>query len=379
MKKIVVLYKFLPQYRKEFFNLLKIELAKHSIELELIYGKIANVDVLKGDEVDIEWARFIPNRTWKIGKTELLWQPCIKYLKDNDLVIVEGANRLILNYYLMIAKHFSKFKLAFWGHGRNLQENIGSNRNRFKYLFINKCDWWFGYTKGTKNFLMSNRFPEPKITVVQNAIDTISLRKCYNEISASDINDLKNQLGIKKCKTGIYCGAMYPDKKLDFVIETCYRIKREIPDFHMIFIGSGVESYKVLEASKYSDWMHYVGSKFGVERVRYFKIAQIQLMPYNVGLGIIDSFAMETPLITTFSPFHGPEIEYLENGVNGLLTKESIEDYSRTAIETLNSMVFLDLIKGCKLSAEVYTIETMVENFKNGVLSCLNTKAFNIN
>lgn len=375
MKKIVVLIQFLPQYRKEFYNLLKIELAKHSIDIELIYGKISNADVLKKDEIDIEWARHIPNRTWKIGKTELVWQPCIKFLKDKDMVIVEGANRLILNYYLMIAKHFSKFKLAFWGHGRNLQEDIGSIRNRFKYLFfINKCDWWFGYTKGTKNFLISLGFLGHKITVVQNAIDTISLRTCYNEISTSDVNDLKNQLGIKNSKIGIYCGAMYPGKKLDFVIETCYRIKKEIPEFNMIFIGSGVESYKVLEASKSSDWMHYVDSKFGVERVKYFKIAQIQLMPFNVGLGIIDSFAMETPLITTSSPFHGPEIEYLENGVNGLLTKESIEDYSQTAIETFKSKNYINLINGCKLSAEVYTIETMVKNFTNGVLSCLNLK-----
>ena len=56
MKKVLILYKFLPQYRKEFFNLLKIELAKHRIELELIYGKITNTDALKRDEVDIEWA-----------------------------------------------------------------------------------------------------------------------------------------------------------------------------------------------------------------------------------------------------------------------------------------------------------------------------------
>jgi glycosyltransferase involved in cell wall biosynthesis len=371
MKKVLIIYKFLPQYRKEFFNLLKIELAKHRIELELIYGKSTNTDVLKRDEVDIEWAKFIPNRTLKIGKTEFLWQPCLKYLKDKDMVIVEGANRLIVNYYLMIGRHFSKYKLAFWGHGRNLHEDIGSFRNRFKYLFMNKCDWWFGYTKGTKNFLLSNNYPESKITVVQNAIDTLSLRKYYSDIKECEINELKDQLGIKNCETGIYCGAMYPDKKLDFILETCHRVKKEIPEFDMIFIGSGIDSYKAQEASNTNNWIHYVGPKFGIDRIKYFKISSIQLMPGLVGLGILDSFAMETPIITTNFPFHSPEIDYLESGINGIITNDNLDDYSQTVIDTLKTKKYVDLIKGCKLSAEIYTVETMVENFKNGVLSCL--------
>jgi L-malate glycosyltransferase len=371
MKKILIIYKFLPQYRREFFNQLKIELAKHRIELELIYGKNTNSDALKRDEVDIEWAKFIPNRRLTIGKTELLWQPCLKYLKDKDMVIVENGNRLIINYYLLISKRFYKYKLAFWGHGRNLGEDIGSFRNRFKFFFMNKCDWWFGYTKGTKSILLANKYPENKITVVQNAIDTLSLRKYYSDINNCEINDLKDQLGIKNFKTGIYCGAMYPGKNLDFILETCLRVKKEIPEFNMIFIGSGIESYKVLEASKSYDWIHYVGSKFGKECVKYFKISLIQLMPYYVGLGMLDSFAMETPMITTSNPFHGPEIEYLENRINCIVTNDNLDDYSQTVIDTLKTKKYVDLIEGCKLSTEVYTLETMVENFKNGVLSCL--------
>jgi L-malate glycosyltransferase len=139
----------------------------------------------------------------------------------------------------------------------------------------------------------------------------------------------------------------------------------------MIFMGSGIESYKVEDASKKYDWIHYVGSKFGKERVKFFKISLIQIMPYAVGLGVLDSFALETPMIITANPFHGPEIEYLENGINGFITKDNIDDYSQTIIETLKTRKYDDLIKGCKKAAEVYTIENMVINFKKGVLSCL--------
>jgi hypothetical protein len=44
---------------------------------------------------------------------------------------------------------------------------------------------------------------------------------------------------------------------------------------------------------------------------------------------------LETPIITTNYPFHSPEIDYLENGINGLVAENNIEDYSKTVIEVL--------------------------------------------
>ena len=374
MKKVVILNIILPQYRYEFFYLLKKELLKSNIELEVIYGKEKSDNALRLDEVDIDWAKYIPNQIVKIGKTEFIWQSCMNVIKNSDLVIVENANKLLLNYYLTLIRRFSKYRFAYWGHGRNLQEHANSLPNKFKYLFINKCDWWFGYTDLTKRILLSKNCPVNRITVVQNAIDTSSLRKIYSEIKDDEINNLQKQLGIKNGVTAIYCGALYPEKNFDFILETCYRVKREIPDFHMIFMGSGIEAPKIISASASNKWIHYVGSKFGNDRVSYFKIARIQLMPYYLGLGIVDSFALETPIITTSNPFHGPEIDYLENGKNGYMTNDNIEEYSAKVVEILKDRSYLKLIEGCKLSAEKITLEVMVDNFKEGILSCLNSQ-----
>lgn len=371
MKRVLIIYKFLPQYRYEFFQGLKKELQKEGIELDLFYGKLKNADALKKDEVDIEWARFIPNKTIQIGKTQLIWQPCLRYLHNYDLIIVEQANKLLLNYYMMFARHFSRYKFANWGHGRNMQDDIKSLRNKFKYLYLKKCDWWFAYTVGVKNMLIEQGYPENKITVVQNAIDTVSLRKFYSEITDDEINNLKNELGISGSKVGIYCGGMYAEKRLDFILDACKKIKDEIPEFHMIFVGSGQDSYKVKEASEKFSWIHYVGSKFGKEKVKYFKISSIQLMPGLVGLGILDSFALETPIITTQYPFHSPEIEYLENDVNGEIIEDDFEKYTNKVIDILKTEKYISMIAACRKSAEIYTVETMVNNFKNGIIECL--------
>lgn len=371
MKKIIIIQSSLPQYRKEFYILLKKKLVEQDIELHVIYGKASSTNKLRNDEIILDWAKYIQNKYFKIGNKELLWQPYISQLKDSDLVIVDAANRLILNYYLIIRRAFSSSKLAFWDHGRNLQEDIGSLGNRFKYLYINKCDWWFGYTAGTKRFLLSKKYPENRITVVQNTIDTFSLIKYYTHIKTREINELKSKMGIQNCKTAIYCGSMYAGKNIDFIIETCHEVKKKIPEFHVIFIGAGTEATKVMEAALSFDWIHYVGSKFGNERVIFFKIASIQLMPYYVGLGIVDSFAMETPIITTSNSSHGPEIEYLENEINGIMTEDSLQEYSKSVIEILKNGKYLQLINGCKTAAKKYSVEAMVENFSAGVVSCL--------
>jgi len=372
MRKVLFVCEFIPQYRKDFFYLSKEVLLEHEIELEVIYGRADAVNALKNDSVELEWAKYIPNRSFRILNTELIWQPCLNDIHHKDLVIVENANRMLINYYLIIAHHFSKFKFAFWGHGGNLQEDVNSWRNKFKNLFITKSDWWFAYTNLSKKLLESRNYPTNRITVMQNAFDTNSIQDHYSGINEREIYHLHQELGFHSGTTAIYCGAMYPAKNFDFILETCYRVKQEIHDFHMIFIGSGIEAVKVIDASKANKWIHYVGSKFGKERVKYFKISHVQLMPYYVGLGLVDSFALETPIITTSNPFHGPEIDYLKDGINGIITNDNIDDYSTKVVQTLQNKSYLELIQGCKLSAEKITHETMVDNFKEGILSCLN-------
>ena len=62
-------------------------------------------------------------------------------------------------------------------------------------------------------------------------------------------------------------------------------------------------------------------------------MAAMQFMPGAVGLGILDSFALQTPMVTTTQNFHGPEIEYLENGKNGIITEDNIETYTNAIIK----------------------------------------------
>ena len=116
MKKVLIVDRLLMQYRVDFFNRLKKNLFEKGIELHLIYGKSKKDKNTKNDETDIIWAKFIPNKTFYLGGKEIIWQPIRQELKKYDLVIVEYANRNLINYYLIFKRLFFKLKMAFWGH-----------------------------------------------------------------------------------------------------------------------------------------------------------------------------------------------------------------------------------------------------------------------
>lgn len=372
MKKVLILQKFVTQYRVDFFNRLKDELLKKNIELILVYGKPINSNSKKKDDVDIPWAIFRDNKVLRFKNSNLFWQPSLDLAIKSELVIAEQANSLLTNYVLIVLKKLFKFKFAFWGHGANLQDNPHSFRNKFKYLFLTQSDHWFAYTDGVKKFLTSKNVPEKKITVVNNAIDTKTLRQQYLDCSEKSVLDMKVALGIKSEKVAIYSGGIYDIKKIDFLIEAAMRIHDKINDFHLLIIGSGPDEYIVEKVSEMNPWIHYIGPKFGKDRVVYFKMASIFLLPGAVGLAILDSFATETPMVTTNMKLHGPEIEYLNHNVNGIMTEFSVDSYSSKVIDLFSHKdEIAALQKGCMSSMGIYTTEQMVENFSKGILQCL--------
>ena len=372
MKRVLIVYRFLPQYRIDFYTGLREELRKRNIELNLVYGKSKNTS--KGDEVTLGWAIHIPNLIINLGIIRLIWQPCLQYIRKNDLVIVEQANVLLLNYWLMILRKLKIKKFAFWGHGINQQSQEDSFRNRFKKLIINQTDWWFTYTEGVKRIVTDCGFDATKITNVENAIDTKYLNIEYTRIQSQEVKEEKRQLSITSENIGIYCGGLYKEKRIEFLISAALKIKETVKDIHLIIIGSGPDLRLLNSLIDEHDWIHYLGTKFGIERVIYFRMSKVFLLPGAVGLAVLDSFSMLTPLITTNYDYHGPEIEYLENEYNGLITVNELDAYVMTVVNLLyDSKKMEHLISGCIHSKDLYTVENMINNFASGISTCLNS------
>ncbi|MFZ0758751.1 MAG: glycosyltransferase, partial [Candidatus Sulfotelmatobacter sp.] len=136
--------------------------------------------------------------------------------------------------------------------------------------------------------------------------------------------------------------------------------------------GGGPEQEKAEGAARGLPWIHFVGPKFGGEKAIFFKMADALLLPGRVGLVVLDAFAAGLPLITVDVPYHGPEMEYLANGKNGILAKNDVAAYASEVISFFASVALQRSLKQSALDAgRTYSLDAMVGSFREGIHACL--------
>lgn len=373
MKRAVIVYRFLPQYRVEFYDQLRERLRADGVTLDLYYGDGDPTARAKADLVDIDWAHRVPNKIVRLAGAELYWQPVLKQLRGADLVIVEQASRLLLNYLLQFGRIVGGTKVAFWGHGRNFQakpENAVAEWLKRRYS--RHVDWWFSYNDLSTEIVKSFGFPEDRITTVHNAIDTTQIRDRIAGLSATELRDIRDRHDLGPGPVGLYVGALYEEKRLEFLIDAATSIRIEEPGFQLVIAGDGPQRGLVQRAASEKSWLKYVGPKFGHDKSDLLAVATLFLMPGAVGLAILDAFAAGLPFITAHSPHHGPEVAYLDDGVNGMMTEASIAAYAATVVGLLkDDRRMAELRAGAVASSFRYSVENMVANFASGVISAI--------
>ncbi|MDD3662587.1 MAG: glycosyltransferase [Candidatus Pacebacteria bacterium] len=341
------------------------ELLGRRIQLKLLIGKATQEEEKKRDAGEIPWATQIPTYYFFNGK--ICWQPIHRYLNGADLVVVTQENGLLANHLLILRPR--NFKLAFWGIGVNVfSAKPNGFKERFKRWTTKQVDWWFAYTQITANVITSAGFPANCITVLNNAIDTSELCKQMESITVEETLALRHSLGVGDGPVGIFVGSLHVEKRLDFLLNAAEAIRREIPNFHFLVVGDGQERDKVQKWCNAHSWAHWVGAQFGREKASYFSVAQVMLNPGNLGLGILDALVCRVPVLTTDCGKHGPEIAYLENGHNGVMTRNALGDYVAATVHLLRDHKTLSTMRtSCAKNAAEYTLDNMVRRFTDGI------------
>lgn len=375
-QRVLIIHRIIAPYRVPFYEKLRNTLLNADIDLQIIYGHPREHETDPYDNLD--FGIQVKTKYFYLGSRFLVWLSALRYVNKYDLVIVQQANNNLLNYVLIAFRKFGRFRLAFWGHGKNFQAaNEYSFGEQFKKLYSKHADHWFAYTDMSKAAVAGIGFPVDRITSVNNSIDTDVSIRMYESIDDHEISALRSKFGISEgSPIGIFCSRLYYLKRLDFLLHCLEKIKNEVKDFHFFVIGSGEEESKIKEFSHKNDlWFHYLGALFGMDKIRFFKLAQFQLMPGGVGLNIVESFVLLTPLITTRHTTHGPEIVYLKNGINGVMTDDNIELYVRQVVACIKNPSRLDqLVKGCLDDRHTYSIDNMVNRFVTGIQTVLSAR-----
>jgi glycosyltransferase involved in cell wall biosynthesis len=374
VKNVLLIQAFIPHYRVSFFERLHEALRQENIDLRVAYGRPSRIDRTGYDSVSCNLPFGVRARSFWLFNARVLLQPVLREIARADLVIVEQANKHLVNHLLLMLSCLGIKKVAFWGHGWNRQRrNPNGLSEKVKAQLVRFPDWWFAYTDSTARYLKSKGVRAHVITTVQNSVDVRSFQNQLSEITDQDIGKARSDLGMQPGSTaGLFCGRLYRDKHLRFLMHASREIRARIPDFHLIIIGDGPDKKTVEMLAEGMGWVHAVGARRGREKALYFRLAQVFLNPGLVGLAILDAFACGLPVVTTDISIHSPEIDYLENGRNGVMCPPALSDYADAVAGVLADRSLYDRLRaGALASADRYSLDTMVENFTGGVVQCL--------
>jgi glycosyltransferase involved in cell wall biosynthesis len=374
-KRVFYIYPPLFKYRAPFNVRIREILASHGVEYGVVYSEPSEQAKLRNDTIELPWADKVPISHIGPRSHQLLYQRALPVVSGADLVIMHQENKLLFNYLLHLRRFAGMERLAYFGHGRNFGQAVGNGfGERLKRFLATKVDWWFAYNDLSAKCIESYGFPAERITSVRNAIDMSELQQEVAATTREDLDARRRIRGLGAGPIAVYKGALKADKRIAFLIDAAIRIRRIVPGFELLVVGGGSELALVQKAAQDHPYIHALGPIYGPEMTELGLLADVLLMPGKVGLGVLDAFGYGKPLITTDFPFHAPEVDYLQDDVNGRVARpwQDADAYAASVAEVLtNDALRARLSRGAAAAASQYSIDNMAERFAGGVLQAL--------
>lgn len=362
-------------FRLGFLRRLTAELSRHGIELVVVEEEAdptrGSWDRLAADDVRM---MSVPARVLRVGRRELVWAPLRHLATDGDLVVMPQQTRQLALYPLLLGQRRTGPLVALWGHGVTPSESGHPLARALKQWLSTAPHWWFAYTEGAAEIVASFGYPGERITVVHNATDTSALRAALAATTDHEVADLRSRLGLEGRRVALFAGSLREDKKLGFLIDAIAAARQRVPDLQLVVAGDGREAPFIREAAGRHAWIHPVGPRLGTDLAVLLRLSEVIVVPSWVGLVVVDGFAAGVPLIASASADHPPEVDYIDDGVNGVLVDDDGDPlrYGAAVAEVLlDEDLHARLREGAYRSGERYSAERMAREFAIGIVAAL--------
>ena len=359
-KQIAVVVSLLSDFRVPFYEKLREQLNEIGLNLKLYYGTEEHWSR------ELDWAEPFMVRNLPGGLT---WFPVLsKLVTRSDLVVTEDASRRLINYFLLAMRAFGGPKLVMWGHGWNHQsEDRNTLPERLKRFVAKRADGFMAYTSSVRSELLKLGYDEQRVFDVQNATAPPE-----SVARPEEVEQLRSSLGISpECRVILYCGRIYPMKCIDVLISAVVRVA-ERHRVHLLIAGGGPSQHIAEAAAARYPFIQYIGPVFERQKAAVFGVSDVLALPGLVGLALVDAFHYRVPPIATELPFHSPEIAYLNDGYNGIITKHDPAELAGGIERMLVDKELYDhLVCGCEESSSKITIDAMVKRFVEGLRTIL--------
>jgi glycosyltransferase involved in cell wall biosynthesis len=372
---VAIIYKSLPHYRVPLYERLRTDLDRMGVDLRVLIGDPPVGSAARRDTASLDWVESFPQHEWRVGGRAVVTQRVLGRVRSCDLVVVEQASRLLVNNVFAAWRRTGGPALGLWGHGENRDRHHRSRLGEWwKRRVLTDCDWWFAYTAGTAEYVTASGFPADRTTDLRNATDTTALQAAADHLRAD-----RDERGAEPVgpPTVAFVGSLYNGKGLDDLVLTADRVRDRVRDVEFVVIGDGEDRAVLDRAAGTRPWFRLLGPRTGTELAEALVDAGCVVCPAAVGLVVLDAFAVGLPVVTAQADNHGPEIDYVQDDVNGLVvgTPASEPAFADAVVRVLEDARLRErLVDGARATAREFTIDAMAERFADGILRCLDRR-----
>ena len=275
-----------------------------------------------------------------------------RIVRDNRVNIVIPNNDILRHFFCVVG--LRKINIPILSY---LRSHITKGMNNIIAELGNKrVDRYIAYSEGIKDLWTSFGVDQKKVEIIHNGIDL----KKYEPI---EIWERMNLIPRNGPLVGAV-GAIRPNRSFDFLIKSFAKVLIKEPEAFLIIIGSCYNKKLVNKLKSLVKSLGIVDSvRFhGPDKEARRMIGQLDVfcMPYRVepfGRVLLESWAMETPVIATKV---GKIEKIIEHNKNGILVNYGDEDALSNAIITIwrdKKIAKLLVEEGLKAVKQRFSIE----------------------
>jgi len=357
--KIVIFENVLTHYRLKFYNYL---VENYNIDIIFMTPNVVNSD---GFLTNYNNAKF---EIVKIKKINILsfniyvWP--LKYLKPSNIIVCVLSGSSFFNIFYSFLAKIRGTSFYWWGHSRNfaLETKLQRIKDFFKLLSIVSSSGMLTYTENESKIIKSQLgFLTPKLISLNNTVRTDEIFKLIKKNNLSSINELYAEnfcIGM--------VGRLHSRRFADLGIDSFINASKSNKNIRLIIIGAG-EEYPRLKKKYFLNKNVIFTGTIEDENIltQYFKIFKFLINPGLVGLNLIHAMSYGKFSLVTSRVDHSPEIHFLVNKFNGIITDPSEDQYTESIINLISDDKLRDELNLNSINTvkKELLIENMAHNF----------------
>jgi glycosyltransferase involved in cell wall biosynthesis len=319
-----------------------------------------------------------------LGRSFALQSAVFPILFGHYRALVVGHEiKYVTSLLLILCFRLRRRPIILWGHG-NARDLEGVTRSRTQKLVSRLVDelktrmirWATGYMAYSSSgiaYLEELGMPRDSITVLHNTIDMSEEIAAHAKWQGRDRTEIRTHLGIAPDAVVLtFLGRLLPLKRAELLPAIAGGLRAEGLPVEVMIVGGGAGAEKLRAEFGDETWFHMPGPVFDPDHLgELMRASDAIVIPDYVGLAINHGFAHGLPTITMRSAIHGPEIEYLKSGANGLILdgEEGLRDGLRQFAKS--AALRATLAAGALASREQLSLEHMVKAFDGAVTRAL--------